>query len=45
MESPEKAQRQAMAFQTLKLEFEGELGLLTLNRPEKRNAISTEMIE
>ena len=45
MGSAEKAQKQAMAFKTLKLEFEGEFALLTLNRPEKRNAISTEMIE
>ena len=42
-----------MSYATLKLEFEGlslsgvvgELATITLNRPEKRNAISTEMIE
>ena len=34
-----------MPFTTLKLEFDGHLALLTLNRPEKRNAISGEMIE
>src|ERR1700674_453084 len=31
-------------FETLKLEFPGELALLTLNRPEKRNAISPQML-
>src|SRR3984893_5185758 len=31
-------------FETLKLEFPGELAVLTLNRPEKRNAISTQML-
>jgi len=34
-----------MAYRTLKLEFDGALAILTLTRPEKRNAISTEMIE
>ena len=34
-----------MAYTTLKLESEGQVSLLTLNRPEKRNAISPEMIE
>ncbi|HEX8926608.1 MAG TPA: enoyl-CoA hydratase-related protein, partial [Terriglobales bacterium] len=36
-----------MAYNTLKLEFEreGALALLTLNRPEKRNAISYELID
>ena len=42
-----------MSYTTLKLEFErlvlsgveGELATITLNRPEKRNAISSEMIE
>jgi methylglutaconyl-CoA hydratase len=42
-----------VSYATLKLEFEGhslsgvvgELATITLNRPEKRNAISTEMIE
>jgi methylglutaconyl-CoA hydratase len=34
-----------MAFKTIKLEFEGEIATITLNRPKKRNAISTEMIE
>ena len=33
-----------MAYQTLKLEFSGEIATITLNRPEKRNAISAEMI-
>jgi methylglutaconyl-CoA hydratase len=31
-------------FETLKLEFPGELAVLTLNRPEKRNAISPQML-
>src|ERR1700676_4482775 len=31
-------------FETLKLEFPGELAILTLNRPEKRNAISPKML-
>ena len=34
-----------MAYNTLKLEHEGEVAILTLARPEKRNAISTQMIE
>ena len=34
-----------MAYSTVKLEFEGQVSTLTLNRPEKRNAISPEMIE
>lgn len=34
-----------MTYATLKLETEGELATITLNRPEKRNAISTAMIE
>jgi methylglutaconyl-CoA hydratase len=34
-----------MTFHTLMLEREGEVAIITLNRPEKRNAISTEMIE
>ncbi len=33
-----------MPFTTLQLEFEGDLALITLDRPEKRNAISGEMI-
>src|SRR6202043_3953686 len=31
-------------FETLKLDFPGELAILTLNRPEKRNAISPQML-
>lgn len=31
-------------YSTLKLEYEGALAILSLNRPEKRNAISNEMI-
>ncbi len=31
-------------FETLQLDFPGELAVLTLNRPEKRNAISPQMI-
>ncbi len=34
-----------MPYQTLTLTLEGHLAFITLNRPEKRNAISTEMIE
>jgi methylglutaconyl-CoA hydratase len=34
-----------MRYDTLKLQYENELATLTLNRPEKRNAISPEMIE
>ncbi|HEV2386849.1 MAG TPA: enoyl-CoA hydratase-related protein [Candidatus Acidoferrales bacterium] len=33
-----------MTFETLKLEWEDAVGILTFNRPEKRNAISTVMI-
>lgn len=33
-----------MPYQTLQLEFAGEIATITLNRPEKRNAISAEMI-
>ncbi|HEY2646901.1 MAG TPA: enoyl-CoA hydratase-related protein [Candidatus Acidoferrales bacterium] len=33
-----------MPHQTLHLEFAGEIATITLNRPEKRNAISAEMI-
>ena len=34
-----------MPYNTLKLESDGQLSILTFNRPEKRNAISPEMIE
>ena len=34
-----------MAYNTLKLEISGDIATITLNRPEKRNAISTEMME
>jgi methylglutaconyl-CoA hydratase len=33
-----------MVFETIILEFTGDLAILTLNRPDKRNAISTSMI-
>ena len=33
-----------MNYQTLLLEFSGNLAKITLNRPDKRNAISTQMI-
>src|SRR5439155_7863399 len=33
-----------MAYTTLSLEYEAELAILTLNRPERGNAISPEMI-
>ena len=34
-----------MEYSTLKFEHEGRVATITLNRPEKRNAISTPMIE
>lgn len=34
-----------MPYNTLKLEFDGELATITFNRPEKHNAISPEMID
>lgn len=34
-----------MAYKTIQLAFEGKLAILTLNRPEKRNAISFELID
>jgi len=34
-----------MPYQTLKLEYDGALAVITLARPDKRNAISTQMIE
>ncbi len=34
-----------MAYQTLRLEYDGQVATITLARPEKRNAISTQMIE
>lgn len=34
-----------MAYRTIQLAFEGKLATLTLNRPEKRNAISFELID
>ncbi len=34
-----------MSYTTLRLEFEGDLAAITLDRPEKRNAISREMME
>jgi methylglutaconyl-CoA hydratase len=33
-----------MPYHTLHLEFTGEIAMITLSRPEKRNAISTEMV-
>ncbi len=33
-----------MPYQTLHLEFSGEIAMITLSRPEKRNAITAEMI-
>jgi methylglutaconyl-CoA hydratase len=33
-----------MPYHTLHLEFSGEISMITLNRPEKRNAITAEMI-
>jgi methylglutaconyl-CoA hydratase len=36
---------QPMSYQTLTLAQEGAVATITLNRPEKRNAISTQMIE
>ena len=35
----------AMTYSTLKLEIDAGIGTITLTRPEKRNAISTQMIE
>jgi methylglutaconyl-CoA hydratase len=34
-----------MAYETLKLEHDGEIAIITLARPEKRNAISSQMVE
>jgi methylglutaconyl-CoA hydratase len=34
-----------MSYQTLQLETAGQVATITLNRPDKRNAISTQMIE
>src|ERR1700730_18834630 len=34
-----------MAYSTLRLEISGEIATITLSRPEKRNAISAEMID
>jgi methylglutaconyl-CoA hydratase len=34
-----------MSYQTLDLDRQGQVATITLNRPEKRNAISTQMIE
>jgi enoyl-CoA hydratase/carnithine racemase len=34
-----------MPYKTVQLAFEGKLATLTLNRPEKRNAISFELID
>jgi len=34
-----------MSYQTLRLELSGQVAAITLNRPDKRNAISTQMIE
>jgi methylglutaconyl-CoA hydratase len=34
-----------MTYKTLKIDYENEIAILTLNRPEKRNAISAEVIK
>ena len=34
-----------MSYTTLKIELDGEIGTITLNRPDKRNAISPAMID
>lgn len=34
-----------MSYTTLKIELDGEIGIITLNRPDKRNAISPAMID
>ena len=34
-----------MPYNTLRLETSGDIATITLSRPEKRNAISTEMID
>lgn len=34
-----------MEYQTIKFEKEGPIGILTLNRPEKRNAINSDMLD
>ena len=41
---PLKSSAPKMAYTTLTLEFSGEIATITLNRPEKRNAISAGMI-
>ncbi len=34
-----------MSYETLQLDHKGEVATITLNRPEKRNAISPQMID
>ena len=34
-----------MSYATLTLDFDGPLAIVTLNRPDKRNAISYELID
>jgi methylglutaconyl-CoA hydratase len=43
--SAEKCIGVSMAYKTIQLALEGKLATLTLNRPDKRNAISFELIE
>src|SRR5271157_2635975 len=41
----DRMSEQTQLFATLKLEYDGPLATITLNRPEKRNAISYELID
>jgi methylglutaconyl-CoA hydratase len=44
-EGPKELQRFGMSYNTIQLAYEGGVAIITLNRPEKRNAISFDLIE